>query len=229
MMKLRDVAGRLQGNTRPIGPGIPTGARESLPFPGIHPASPAAPAGGSVVRWLVSFVVLGSVVAGTLSEVMLFRMFAPPDATAAFLGGAWVAMPFLVAAGMAPIVRRHRAALVTLLVTLLIVGGVGVSMLDAAATRHEVAREEAATAVLPGEDPDHGPAGMRKAGADMGVFVGGAFAIALVVVLPPAQLAGMVIPAGIAFGISTWTRSRVEARVSDGMPPEDSPAGVGRQ
>jgi hypothetical protein len=181
------------------------------------------------VRWLVSFVVLGSVVAGTLSDVMLFRMFVPPDAVAAFLVGSWVALPFLVAAGMAFIVRRHPAALITLLVTLLIAGGVGVSLLDASATRHEAARQEAATAVQPGEDPDHGPAAMRKAGADMGVFFGGAFAIALVFVVPPVQLVGIVIPAGIAFGISTWTRSRVESRVSDGMPPEDSPAGVGRQ
>jgi len=173
-------------------------------------------------------IVLGSALAGALSEVLLFRMFDPPDATAAFLGGAWVVMPFAAAAGMALIVRRHPAALVTLLVALLVAGGVGVSLLDASATQYEAARQQAATAVGPGEDPSHGPAGMRKAGADMGVFVGGAFAGALVVVLPAAQLVGLVIPAGIAFGISTWARSRAEARALD-WKPATSAVGVGRQ
>src|SRR5690242_16809749 len=111
--------------------------------------SPAAPAGGRVMRWLVGLVVLGSAVAGALSEVLLFRMFEPPDATAAVLVGAWVALPFLAAAGMALIVRRHPAALVTLLVALLVAGKVGVSLLDASATQYEVARQQAATAVGP--------------------------------------------------------------------------------
>jgi hypothetical protein len=104
-----------------------------------------------------------------------------------------------------------------------------VSLLNSSATQYEAARQQAATAVGPGEDPSHGPAGMRKAGADMGVFVGGAFASALVVVLPPVQLVGLVIPAGIAFGISTWARSRAEARALDEIPPGDSPGRVGRQ
>jgi len=161
--------------------------------------------------WPIGLIVVGSAIAATLSEVMLFRMYAPPDAMAAFLVGSWVAMPYLAAVGMMLIVRRHPAALVTLLVTLLLAGGVGVSLLDASATRQEIARQEAESAVEPGEDPDHGPAAMRKAGADMGVFLGGAFGTLLVAVLSPVQFVAIVVATGVAFAISASARGRARS------------------
>ena len=170
--------------------------------------SPGSPVGGAAVRWgLVGLIVMGSAVAGAASEVILFRMVQPPDASAAALAGLWIASPYLMAAGLALLARRHGAALVTLLVALIVVGTVGVSLLNASATQQEVARQQAATAVLPGEDPSHGPGGMRKAGADMGEFIGDAFSILLVVVLVPVQLAVVGIPAAVAFGVSAWRRA----------------------
>ena len=156
--------------------------------------------------WLVWLIVVGSAVAVTLSEVCVFRMVTPPDPSSAILGGVWVAMPYLAAVGLALLVRRHRAALVTLLVCLAGAAVVGVYLLDASATAHEVSRQQVATAVLPGEDPSHGPAGMRKSGAEMGEAVTGVFAILLVVVLPPVQLAAVMIPAAIAWGVSALAR-----------------------
>jgi multisubunit Na+/H+ antiporter MnhG subunit len=164
--------------------------------------------------WLIGAVLLGSVVAGTLSEIILFRMVQPPDATAAVLGGLWVAMPYLAAAVLAGLLRRHTAALVVLLIALLLVAPVGLWLLNASATQQEVVEQQVRDAVQPGEDPDHGPAAMRKAGADMGAFVGGAFGILLVLVLPPAQLAAVLFPTVIAYGVSVLTRGREPQRVA---------------
>ena len=157
-------------------------------------------------NWLIGVIVVGAAVAAALSEVCVFRMVTPPDASSAVLGGLWVAMPFLAAVGLAFLVRRHRAALVTLLVCLAGAAVVGVSLLDASATAHEVSRQQAATAVLPGEDPSHGPAAMRKSGADLGEAATGVFGILLVVVLPPVQLAALVIPVAVAWGVSALGR-----------------------
>jgi uncharacterized membrane protein YeiB len=156
--------------------------------------------------WFIWVIVVGSAVAATLSEVCVFRMVAPPDASSAVLGGLWVAMPYLAAVGLAFLIRRHPAALITLLVALVLAAVVGVFLLDASATAREDARRQAATAVLPGEDPSHGPGGMRKAGADMGEAVTGVFSILLVVVLPPMQLAAVVLPAAVAWGVSALAR-----------------------
>jgi hypothetical protein len=173
--------------------------------------SPASPLGGGVMRpWLVGAIVLGSAVAGTLTVLIVFRMVRPPDATAATLGALWVAMPYLAAAGLAVLRRRHTGALIALLIALLVAGLVGVSLFDSAATQQEIARKQAENAVLPGEDPQHGPAAMRRAGAEMGVAVGGVFSITLAVVLPPLQLAAVAIAAGIGYGVSAWLRRRRE-------------------
>jgi multisubunit Na+/H+ antiporter MnhG subunit len=162
---------------------------------------------------LVGLIVAGAGVAAALSELFVFRMVRPPDATAAALGGLWVAMPYLAAAGLAVLFRRHAAALVVLLVALLLAAPVGLSLLNASAARQEVAEQQARDAVRPGEDPDHGPAGMRRAGADLGAAVGGAFSILLVVVLPPAQFAAVLIPTVIAYGVSALLRGREARRV----------------
>jgi hypothetical protein len=84
------------------------------------------------------------------------------------------------------------------------------TLFDASATQQEVARKQAENAALPSEDPEHGPAAMRKAGADMGVAVGGVFSITLAVVLPPLQLAAVAVAAGIGYGLSAWLRRRRE-------------------
>jgi multisubunit Na+/H+ antiporter MnhG subunit len=156
--------------------------------------------------WLIGAVLLGSAVGGILTEIILFRMFCPPDATAAVLGGLWVAMPYLAAAGLTVLLRRHAAALVVLLVALLIAAPVGLYLLNASATQQETAEQQVRDAVHPGEDPHHGPGGMRKSGADMGAAISSAFSILFVVVIPPVQLAAVLIPASIAFGVSLLLR-----------------------
>jgi hypothetical protein len=165
-----------------------------------------------VRAWLVGAIVLTAAVAAVLTEMHVLRMARPPDATAAVLGGGWVALPYLVAAGLAIAVRRHAHALVALLVTLLAAAVVGVFLFDTSATAMETARRQAATAVLPGEDPSSGGAGMRKAGADAGVTITGVFSILVAVVVPPAQLAAILVAAGVGAFVSYWLRHRAEAR-----------------
>jgi hypothetical protein len=158
--------------------------------------------------WLVGGILLGAGVAGTLTELPLLRMVRPPDTTAAFLGALWITMPYLAATGLAVAARRNSAALIVLSVALLIAAPVGVFLFDASATQLELARKQAETAVLPGEDPEHGPGGMRKAGADAGVAAGGVFSILLAVVLPPIQLVVIAVPTIIAHGVSAWVHRR---------------------
>jgi multisubunit Na+/H+ antiporter MnhG subunit len=99
------------------------------------------------------------------------------------------------------------------LVALFIAAPVGLSLLNASATQQEIAEQQVRDAVQPGEDPDHGPAGMRKAGADMGAAVSSVFSILFVVVLPPVQLAAVLIPAVIAFGVSAYSQGTLCARL----------------
>jgi hypothetical protein len=157
---------------------------------------------------LVWAILIGSAVAAVLSEVMLFRMFDPPDAVAALLGGAWVGMPFLGTAGLAMLVRRSPAALAVMLVALLGAGFVGVSVLKSSADQQAESRQQVRDAVQPGEDPSHGPAAKRQAGAEMGATISSAFAIAAVVFVPPVQLAAVVIPTLIGYGVSALFRRR---------------------
>ena len=147
---------------------------------------------------LVYAILLASVVATVLSAVILFRMVQPPDASSAVLAGLWVAMPFLAAVGLALALRSRRVPLIVLLITVLIAGPIGVFLLNGSATQQAIAQQEARDAVQPGEDPQHGPGGMRKAGADAGVAITNAFSILLVLVLPPVQLVAIGIPTIIA-------------------------------
>ncbi len=156
--------------------------------------------------WLIGAIVLGAVTAGTLTELIILRMANMPDATAISLGTLWINMPYLAAIGLAVLFRRKNAILIVLFVCVLIVSFVGVSLFDASATQQEIARKQADNAILPGEDPNHGPAGMRKANADAGVFIGGFFTILLAVTLPPLQLAAVTIPTVIGYGLSVLLR-----------------------
>ena len=146
-----------------------------------------------------------------------FRMFSPPDAEAAFLAGLWIALPYLAAAGLALLFRRRNPALITLAACLGLCAFVGVSMLNASANQHDISQKEVENAVQPGEDPNSGPAGMRKSGADLGAEIGGFFSILICAVLPPLQLAVVVIPSTIVFAISSARRRReVEPETDDG-------------
>jgi hypothetical protein len=87
---------------------------------------------------------------------------------------------------------------------------VGVYLLDASATQREVAAQQPRDTVQPGEDPHHGPGGVRKAHAELGEFVVSAFSILLVVVLPPVQLAAVLILPLIAYGVSALLSKRRE-------------------
>jgi hypothetical protein len=104
-------------------------------------------------------------VAGAITEALVFRYVNPPDATAAFLGGVWLAMPYLVAALLACLFRRHKATLIVLSVLLALAAFVGISFIYSAMSQQAVADRQVKDAVQPGEDPNHGPAAMRKSGA----------------------------------------------------------------
>jgi hypothetical protein len=143
----------------------------------------------------------------------LFRMVNPPDIRSAMFSGVWIALPYLAAVWLAVSMRRHNAVLIVLLITLLVCAVVGVYLLDASATGREVAAQQARDAVQPGEDPHHGPGGVRKANAELGEFVVSAFSILLVVVLPPIQLLAVLLLPIIAYGISALLRKRREPQV----------------
>jgi hypothetical protein len=161
---------------------------------------------------LIGAILLGSVVAGTLSEILLFRAVRPPDAMAAVLGGLWIAMPFLAAVGLALLYRRRTAPLVVLVIALLLAAPIGLSLLHACATQQEVAQQQVQNAVQPGEDPDHGPAAMRKSGAELGAAFGWGFSVLLAVFLPPLQLATVVIPTIITSWISAFLHHQATAK-----------------
>ena len=158
------------------------------------------------LTWSIAFI---SAVAAIISEVMLFRMFNPPDTTAALIGGGWVAMPYVGTIGMAMLVRRTSTALIVMLISLLLVSYVGVSALNSVADSQDESHRQVRDAVLLGEDPNSGPAGMRKSGADVGAMVTDVFAIAFVAFLPPVQLVVVVIPTLIGYGISALFRKPV--------------------
>jgi hypothetical protein len=153
-------------------------------------------------KGLVVLIVLGAAISAVLTELILFRMVSPPDEGSALLGGLWVALPYLAAAGLALLLHRRPAALIVLLISLLIAAGFGLSLLGNAATEQGIAEQKVKTAVLPGEDPNRGPAAMRKSGAEVGAAISGVFSIVLLVVLPPIQLAAVVIPTAVGYGVS---------------------------
>ena len=135
---------------------------------------------------LVWAVLIVSAAACALSEVIVFQSTSPPDATAAALGGLWIAMPFLAAAGLAVLIRRHTAALVTLLIALLVAAPVGLFLLNAAAAQQEVAQQQARA-------------------------WGGLFSILLAVWIPPLQFAALLLPTLIAYGVSAAPRRPQQA------------------
>ncbi len=165
-----------------------------------------------VRRTLIWVTLLTAAVAAAVSVLIVNRAFPPPDASAAALGVAWLAGPYLLAVVLALVLRRRPAALWALVVTVALAGAVGASLYDGAVSGVIETRHQAETAVLPGEDPNHGPGGMRKAGADFGAFVAEVFGVAVLVVVPPAQVLAVAVAGGIGFALSAWGRGRGEAR-----------------
>jgi hypothetical protein len=143
---------------------------------------------------LVWAIIIGAAAAGATTEVLVFRYAHPPDATAAFLGGLWLAMPYLVAVLLACLFRWQRTTLIDLAVLLALAAFVGISFTYSAVSQQAAAEQQVKDAVQPGEDPTHGPAAMRKSGAEMGAAIGFGFLIVLAVVVPPVQTAVIAIP-----------------------------------
>jgi hypothetical protein len=156
---------------------------------------------------LVFAIVLGSVVAPAITEFLVFRYAHPPDTEAAFLGGLWLAMPYILAVLLAIIFRRQRTTLIVLAVLLALAAFVGISFTQSAVSQQIVADQQVKDAVQPGEDPSHGPAAMRKSGAEMGAAIGLGFMIVLAVVVPPFQAGVIAIPTVIV-GIVVHARQK---------------------
>jgi hypothetical protein len=165
-----------------------------------------------VFRPLVWAVVLASLVSAALAVLFVSRAFVPPDSSATGLLILWLGGPFLLAVVLAVVLRRHRAALWTLLAAVVLTGAVGASVYDSVASGVLQARRDAETAVLPGEDPTRGAAAMRKSGADLGSFFADVFGVAVLVVIPPVQVLAVAAAAGVGYAVSVWLRGRAEAR-----------------
>jgi hypothetical protein len=157
---------------------------------------------------LVGLIVIGAAIATVLTELLLLGMVSPPDEAWAFLGGLWVALPYLATAGLALLLRRRPVMLLVLLSAVLIVAWFGLSLLGHAATQQVIAEQKVKKAVLPGEDPNKGPAAMRKSGAELEAFFTTGFSILLLLVVPAIQLALVVIPTAVAYGVSALARTR---------------------
>jgi hypothetical protein len=163
-------------------------------------------------------------VGGGLSLYFVLSMVNPPDESAYVLGGLWILMPYLTALLVAGLGRRNKAVLVTLLVALALTTFVGVSFYQSSAAMHADARHQVETAVLPGEDPHSGPAGMRKAGADAGAMISDVFSILFAVFIPPVQFVGVMLPTLIAYAVSRKKVNR-DAESSGRSAYETPPAG----
>jgi hypothetical protein len=155
-------------------------------------------------------LLFGAGIAATLTEVIVFRTASPPDGASALIGGLWVAMPYLAAAGLAFLARRHHAALVVLLVALLVAAGFGLPLLGNAAAQQADAEQQVKTAVQPGEGPHSGPAAMRKSGAEVGQRITSIFSILLAVFVPPIQLGVVLVPTAIAWAVSAPRKGAAE-------------------
>jgi hypothetical protein len=161
--------------------------------------------------WLLRVIFIAATAAGILSIFFVFSMVEPIDATAYVLGGLWLLMPYLAALILAVAVRRLTRTLMALLIALLVAASVGISLYHSSAAQYAIARNQVKTAVLPGENPNSGPGGMRKSGAEMGAAISGVFSILLAVVVPPSQLAVILVPTLL----SLIFRSRARAQSTD--------------
>jgi hypothetical protein len=165
-----------------------------------------------VHRPLLWAVLLAALASAALAVAFVSRAFPPPDASAAVIAAGWLGGPYLLAGVLAVVLRRRSAVLGSLLAAVALGGVVGAVLFAEVADAVVTARQQAVTAVLPGEDPDRGPGGMRRAGADLGSFVTDVFGVAVVVVVPPVQAFAVAAAAGVGYALSVWRRGRAEAR-----------------
>jgi hypothetical protein len=165
-----------------------------------------------VRRSLVWAILLAALVSAALAITFVLRAFQPPDPSAAALAMAWLGGPFLLAAVLAALLRRHPAVLIALLTVVVLSGAVGATLFAEVADAVVTARRQVETAVLPGEDPTRGPAAMRKSGADIGSDITQLFALTVGLVVPPVQVVAVALTAGIGYTLSVWSRGRAEAR-----------------
>ena|SRR5579883_2708868 len=173
--------------------------------------------------WLFGTAIVGSLAAGGFSEVILFRAFRPPDTQTALAGAVWVVLPYLAAVGFAVGFRRYTPSLVAIFVALLVTTPIALILLTAASETVVAARQQVETAVLPGESPDSGPGGMRKAGADLGFAFAGIFDVVVTGVVPPAQFVVVSVAAvvGYALAYRAAVRRRWEIEHTDTRGPAD--------
>src|SRR5262245_11219603 len=177
---------------------------------------------------LLTAIGIVAAVGSGLSLYFVFSMVNPPDSPAYILGSLWILMPYLPALLAAGLWRRYRGALIPLLVALALVTFVGVSFYQSSAAAHADARRQQETAVQPGEDPNSGPAAMRKSGADVGVFFSDVFSILFAVVIPPVQFVGVILPTLIVYAVSRRKVNR-DAETSERNAYEKHPAGHRRE
>jgi hypothetical protein len=166
---------------------------------------------------LVGVIVVGSGIAAAVSELFLLRIVQPPYDASALLGGLWVAMPYLASVALALLMRRHYTPQLVLLVAFLVATAAGLSFLGNAAAQRELSRYESVTAVFPGEDPTRGPAAMRKTSAEVNEAFTGVFSVLLLALVPPVQLALVLVPTLIARGVVALARP--QAGASDHRSP----------
>jgi hypothetical protein len=173
---------------------------------------------------LAGWIVIGACVATAISELILFLTFNPPREGVP-LATLWVAMPYLATAGLALLLRRHHTALMVLLVSSVLAAGAGLSVLAKIGAANADAQQQVRDAVQPGEDPSSGGAGKRKAGAEIGADITWLFSVLLLVVVPPVQLAMVVIPTVIGYVVSAVSR-RNEPPEGAAITPPHRPSGA---
>ena len=162
-------------------------------------------------QWLVGAILLAIVIAATLSEIFLFRMFHPENASEGIIAAAWVALPYLVAAVLVGLVRRSQATLIVLLCCLLTASAIGIPILNNVATQQVALEQDARDAEQPGNKARNGWEGFS-------LFFGGIFAIAAVLILVPVQVAAILFPTVIAYGVAYAQRSWEAKRLSKSPP-----------
>jgi len=150
-------------------------------------------------QWLISAILLAAVIGITATEIIVVHSDSRGEVGVIF-GRLWVALPYLVAAGLAWLFRRHPAVLIVLLCALLTTSavGLGVPCLREAFAELEAPRRAA------------GPSG----GSNLEV---GMFAWLLVLATVFCQLVVILISTLIAYAVVLRRLSR-EARAA-GLGP----------
>ena len=157
-------------------------------------------------RGLFLVTVIGSAVAAVATEAILTRLLHQVDGSLAMLACAWAGLPYILAALLAYVRRTRTAQLAAVLVALALSAFVGLSLFGNALVMTEKSDRDVSHAVLPGEDPSHGPAAMRKTGADAGQAIGRVVSAGLIALVPLAQLLVIAVASIAGYIVSAVTR-----------------------